>query len=65
MYTFAFVSALELHSGPKLDIPSILIICYVLFRTYENPKEFTGSCGFDDEKEQSLLTMLQFKDIHT
>lgn len=36
----------------------------MLFGTYENPKEFTSSCGFDDEKEQSLVTMLQFKDVH-
>jgi hypothetical protein len=36
----------------------------MLFGTYENPKEFTTHCGFDDEKEQELIPMLQFKDVH-
>jgi len=36
----------------------------MLFGTYANPKEFTTSCGFDNKKEQRLLDMLQFKDIH-
>jgi len=36
----------------------------MMFGTYENPKEFKTSCGFDDEKEQSLIPMLQFKDVH-
>jgi sterol desaturase/sphingolipid hydroxylase (fatty acid hydroxylase superfamily) len=36
----------------------------MLFGTYENPKEWTHTCGFDDEKEQQLLRMLAFRDVH-
>jgi hypothetical protein len=36
----------------------------MLFGTYENPKEFKGTCGFDIEKELRLKDMLQFKDVH-
>jgi sterol desaturase/sphingolipid hydroxylase (fatty acid hydroxylase superfamily) len=36
----------------------------MLFGTYENPKEWTKSCGFDAEKEEKLLPMLAFKDVH-
>jgi hypothetical protein len=36
----------------------------MLFGTYENPKEFTSSCGFDDAREQQLLPMLAFQDVH-
>ena len=36
----------------------------MLFGTYENPKEFKANCGFDNEKEQRLLDMLKFKDVH-
>jgi sterol desaturase/sphingolipid hydroxylase (fatty acid hydroxylase superfamily) len=36
----------------------------MLFGTYENPKEFKTSCGFDNEKEQRLFDMLKFKDVH-
>jgi sterol desaturase/sphingolipid hydroxylase (fatty acid hydroxylase superfamily) len=36
----------------------------MLFGTYQNPKEFVSSCGFDDEKEQRLTTMLAFRDVH-
>lgn len=36
----------------------------MLFGTYENPKEFNETCGFDDEKEQRLLDMLKFNDVH-
>ncbi len=36
----------------------------MLFGTYENPKEFKTSCGFDNEKEQRLGDMLKFKDVH-
>jgi sterol desaturase/sphingolipid hydroxylase (fatty acid hydroxylase superfamily) len=35
----------------------------MLFGTYENPKEFTASCGFDEDKEQQLLSMLAFKNV--
>lgn len=36
----------------------------MLFGTYENPKEFKTSCGFDNDKEQRLFDMLKFKDVH-
>jgi sterol desaturase/sphingolipid hydroxylase (fatty acid hydroxylase superfamily) len=36
----------------------------MLFGTYENPKEWTHTCGFDDAKEQQLLAMLKYKDVH-
>jgi sterol desaturase/sphingolipid hydroxylase (fatty acid hydroxylase superfamily) len=36
----------------------------MLFGTYENPKEWTHTCGFDDDKEQKLLNMLAWKDVH-
>lgn len=36
----------------------------MLFGTYENPKEFKSSCGFDDEKEQRLFAMLRLEDVH-
>jgi len=36
----------------------------MLFGTYENPKEWTHTCGFDDEKEQRLIDMLLYRDVH-
>lgn len=36
----------------------------MLFGTYENPPRFTATCGFDDAREQQLLSMLRFKDVH-
>jgi sterol desaturase/sphingolipid hydroxylase (fatty acid hydroxylase superfamily) len=36
----------------------------MLFGTYENPKEWVHTCGFDDAKEQQLLSMLAYKDVH-
>lgn len=36
----------------------------MIFGTYQNPKEFDATCGFDNEKEQKLLDMLKFKDVH-
>lgn len=36
----------------------------MLFGTYENPKEWHHSCGFADPKEQQLLQMLAYKDVH-
>ncbi|MCU1309438.1 MAG: sterol desaturase family protein [Candidatus Angelobacter sp.] len=36
----------------------------MMFGTYENPKDFLTSCGFDDEKEQRLTSMLAFQDVH-
>jgi sterol desaturase/sphingolipid hydroxylase (fatty acid hydroxylase superfamily) len=36
----------------------------MLFGTYENPKEWTHTCGFDPEKEELLMDMLLYKDVH-
>jgi sterol desaturase/sphingolipid hydroxylase (fatty acid hydroxylase superfamily) len=36
----------------------------MLFGTYENPKEWNASCGFDDEREQRLTDMLAYRDVH-
>jgi sterol desaturase/sphingolipid hydroxylase (fatty acid hydroxylase superfamily) len=36
----------------------------MLFGTYRNPREFRATCGFDAEKEEQLLPMLGFRDVH-
>jgi hypothetical protein len=36
----------------------------MLFGTYENPKKWIHSCGFDDAKEQQLIPMLKYIDVH-
>ncbi len=36
----------------------------MLFGTYENPREWNGVCGFDDGKEQRLVDMLLYRDVH-
>lgn len=36
----------------------------MLFGTYENPATFTDRCGFEREREQALLQMLAFRDVH-
>lgn len=36
----------------------------MLFGTYENPREWVYTCGFDDDKEQRLMAMLAYKDVH-
>jgi sterol desaturase/sphingolipid hydroxylase (fatty acid hydroxylase superfamily) len=36
----------------------------MLFGTYENPPRWDATCGFDDPREQRLLDMLAFKDVH-
>lgn len=36
----------------------------MLFGTYENPKEWKGTCGYDDAKEQRLGAMLAWRDVH-
>jgi sterol desaturase/sphingolipid hydroxylase (fatty acid hydroxylase superfamily) len=36
----------------------------MLFGTYRNPALFESHCGFDDEKEQKLATMLAWDDVH-
>ncbi len=37
----------------------------MLFGTYENPKTWNRSCGFDAAKEQQLLPMLAYKDVYS
>jgi sterol desaturase/sphingolipid hydroxylase (fatty acid hydroxylase superfamily) len=36
----------------------------MLFGTYENPREWTHTCGFDGDKEERLGAMLAFRDVH-
>ncbi|MEC5385015.1 sterol desaturase family protein [Uliginosibacterium sp. H3] len=36
----------------------------MLFGTYENPREWTHTCGFDAPKEERLLQMLVYRDVH-
>jgi sterol desaturase/sphingolipid hydroxylase (fatty acid hydroxylase superfamily) len=36
----------------------------MLFGTYENPPAWDATCGFDETKEQRLLDMLAFEDVH-
>ena len=36
----------------------------MIFGTYDNPPTFTAKCGFDNEKEQRLFSMLRFIDVH-
>lgn len=35
-----------------------------LFGTYENPERFDASCGFDADKEECLIDMLRYRDVH-
>ena len=36
----------------------------MMFGTYENPREWKHTCGFDDASEQKLVAMLAYKDVH-
>jgi sterol desaturase/sphingolipid hydroxylase (fatty acid hydroxylase superfamily) len=36
----------------------------MLFGTYENPKEWTLTCGFEPDMEERLGAMLVFRDVH-
>jgi len=36
----------------------------MLFGTYENPRDFKGTCGYEDFREQQLLEMLVYRDVH-
>jgi sterol desaturase/sphingolipid hydroxylase (fatty acid hydroxylase superfamily) len=36
----------------------------MLFGTYENPPAWGGRCGFDASREERLLDMLRFRDVH-
>jgi sterol desaturase/sphingolipid hydroxylase (fatty acid hydroxylase superfamily) len=37
----------------------------MLFGTYENPKEWVHTCGFENEREELLIPMLRFQDVQT
>ena len=36
----------------------------MLFGTYENPPQWHDRCGFDGAREQQLLSMLAWRDVH-
>ena len=36
----------------------------MLFGTYDNPRSWTGRCGFDAHREERLVDMLAFRDVH-
>jgi sterol desaturase/sphingolipid hydroxylase (fatty acid hydroxylase superfamily) len=36
----------------------------MLFGTYENPPTWSATCGYEDYREQRLLPMLAFEDVH-
>lgn len=36
----------------------------MLFGTYQNPERFESRCGFDPAKEEQLIPMLAFRDVH-
>lgn len=36
----------------------------MLFGTYQNPKHWEETCGFETEREENLKDMLLFKDVH-
>ncbi len=36
----------------------------MLFGTWENPKEWTHTCGFEPEREERLGEMLRWRDVH-
>ncbi|MFT3779240.1 MAG: sterol desaturase family protein [Ottowia sp.] len=36
----------------------------MLFGTYENPRQWHGRCGFDADKEERLIDMLLYRDVH-
>jgi sterol desaturase/sphingolipid hydroxylase (fatty acid hydroxylase superfamily) len=36
----------------------------MLFGTYENPRTFSGTCGYEDFREQQLVPMLLYRDVH-
>ncbi|WBO86041.1 sterol desaturase family protein [Hymenobacter yonginensis] len=48
------------HSHNYGDLP----LWDYLFGTYHNPREFQATCGFDADKEERLLPMLLFRDVH-
>lgn len=41
-----------------------IVLWDMLFGTYENPPVWEARCGFDDYREQRLLPMLAFEDVH-
>ncbi|MFA4887495.1 MAG: sterol desaturase family protein [Candidatus Nanoarchaeia archaeon] len=49
----------NLHDYNYSDLP----LWDILFGTYQNPRSFKGSCGFEKEKENKLVEMLEFKSV--
>ncbi len=47
----------EVHHYNYSDLP----LWDILFGTYQNPKNFEGSCGFGSNKEEKLTKMLKFE----
>jgi hypothetical protein len=48
------------HSPQRLEV----ITSFYKLGTYENPKEWRHTCGFDRDKEEQLLPMLAYQDVH-
>ena len=64
-----FIQTPELHSvhhsyGVHRYNYSDLPLWDRLFGTYKDATEFAERCGFDSEREQRLLAMLAFRDVH-
>ena len=63
---FFFVNGIEAdRSAAEVRVrPGDIVWWDMLFGTYENPRDFKYTCGFDDRKEQRLFDMLAYQDVH-
>ena len=48
------------HYNNFADLP----IFDIIFGTFENPKTYNGKCGFKNDRENKLLSMLIFKNVN-
>ena len=48
------------HRNNYGDLP----IWDMMFGTFDNPPRFEATCGFDADKEERLVDMLVYKDVH-
>jgi len=48
------------HRQNFADLP----VFDILFGTFENPRRFTATCGFDDWREDRFEDLLAFRDLH-
>jgi sterol desaturase/sphingolipid hydroxylase (fatty acid hydroxylase superfamily) len=48
------------HASNYGDLP----VWDMLFGTYRNPDRYDGPCGFEDERETKLISLLTFKDVN-